>query len=505
MEMENVEVKLIVFDTNAWLDLYMIHPLALKEIIMKFEKEKELFWIPEQVYWEFCKHSKLKRESALNVIKSVSSNAREKAAQTNDQIKKELMHLKNNVILSDEKIINDIEKKFNEIRELIKRELDALNCEYQKGMGIITEEKDIIYKLVNEIYKINPPYVLTEVQRIKLYEEGELRVKYNIPPGLTDLDKDDLNENVVYRRRYGDFLIWKDVLRKTEELVQTIKIDDTLNIIFVENEKKVDWWISRGKPTIAPILKEEFEYVANGKAKIEMMSFTAFLTEHCNLFGIENTTVRALVEKNKYKENVISEINNTSHEILERVLVEYYTPVARYEKLFNTKSYLGGVFESVKDFSIDIKEIENVRLDEDELGLRLGAKIEFEYSGELTECIGNGRSETEIVKDTYNIVLMTELSIDYSQGYDSNHYDVGKVYTQGFQKVKRHNLNSLRNKVFERDEYTCQICGKTIHQGAVLCIDHIIPKILGGKSKLNNLQTLCVQCNSIKGNSNRDQ
>ena len=494
-------MKLIVFDTNAWLDLYMIHPLALKEIIMKFEKEKELFWIPEQVYWEFCNHSRQKRENALNVIKSVSSNAREKVSHTNDQIKKELAHLKNNVILSDDKIINDIETKFNEIRELIKRELEILNCEYQKRMGIITEEQDIIHKLVNAVYKTNPPYILTEVQRVKLYEEGELRIKYNIPPGLTDINKEDTNENVIYRRRYGDFLIWKDVLRKTEELVQTINADDILSIIFVENEKKGDWWIRKEKPIIAPILKEEFDFIAKGKAKIEMMDFSAFLAKYCNLFRIDNITVKSLIEKNKYKENVISEINNTSKEILERALVEYFTPVERCEKLFNTKSYLGGTFESVKDFSVAIKEITDVRLDEDDLGLRLGAKIEFEYSGKLSEYIDNTHNETGIVKDTYNIVLITELSIDYSQGYNSNHYDIGKIYAQGFQAVKRLRLNSLRNKVFERDEYTCQICGKTRAEGAILCIDYIVPRVLGGTSELTNLQTLCVECNTVKGTS----
>ena len=175
--------------------------------------------------------------------------------------------------------------------------------------------------------------------------------------------------------------------------------------------------------------------------------------------------------------------------------------IERHKKLFDTKSYLGGVFESVKDFSIEIKEIENVRLDEDDLGLRLGAKIEFEYSGKLTECIDNDHNETGIVKNTYNIVLITELSIDYSQGYDSCHYDIGKIYTQGFQIVKGRNLNSLRNKIFKRDEYTCQICGKTIDEGAVLCIDHIVPRSLGGTSDLTNLQTLCVECNVIKGTS----
>lgn len=500
-------MKIVIFDTNAWLDLYMIHPLALKEIILKFKKRKELFWIPEQVYWEFSNHSKQKRECALDAIKIVSASAREKTAQTSDQIKKDLVHLKNNVILSDERIINEIEKKFDEIRRQIKHELEALNNEYQKGMGIITEEQDIIYKFINEVYKANPPYHLTEVQRMDLYEEGELRIKYNIPPGLTDIDKEDSNENVIYRRRYGDFLIWKDVLRKTEELTRNLKDEEVLSVIFVENEKKGDWWISRGKPTIAPVLREEFELVANGKAEIEMVNFTDFLTKCCNEFEIGTTTVKSLVEKNKYKEKVISEIDDTAKEILERVLLKYYLSPTKYEKLFNNKSYLGGSFSSVKDFKLEIKEIENVRIDEDGQGLCLSAKIKFEYSGEVTECISNEHNETETVKDLCSVILRVELSIDYSQGYDTNHYDIGKVYVQGFQGIKvfqgikRHLVKKLRDKVFERDEYTCRMCGKSILQGAMLCVDSIIPMSLGGTNDLNNLQTLCLQCNQRKRNS----
>ena len=493
-------VKIVIFDTNAWLDLYMIHPLALKEIILKFSDRKELFWIPEQVYWEFDNHAKQKRESALNVIKSVSANARERTVLTKDQIIKELMYLKNNVILSDERILTDIKKKFDEIRAQIKCELDALNDEYQKGMGIITGEEDIVYRLVSDIYRDNPPYLLTEVQRIKLYEEGELRIKYNIPPGLTDMDKEDSNETVVFRRRYGDFLIWRDVLRKTGELVQTLKEEDTLRVIFVENEKKGDWWISRGKPTIAPVLKEEFESVANGRAEIEMINFTDFLTKHCSEFRIETATVSSLVEKNRYKENVISEVNDAAKEILEKELLEYYASATQHEKLFKYKSYLGGVFCSVKDFKIDVRELENIRLDEEDQGLRLVARIEFEYSGVLTEGISNERSQTASVKDTYSVIMSIEISIDYSQGYDINHYDVGNVYIQGLHKTKRINLSALKKNVFERDAYICQMCGKSIYQGTGLCIDHIIPLSLGGTNELNNLQTLCVRCNAMKGN-----
>lgn len=490
-------MKLVIFDTNAWLDLYMIHPLALKEIVSKFEQKKMLFWIPEQVYWEFNKHSTQKRECALNVIKNASSDARERISQANDQIKKTLTSLKNSAILSDDKIIFDIEAQFGEIKEKIKNELDTLNTEYQKSMDIISEGQDVIYRLVNEIYKANPPYMLTEVQRIKLYEEGELRIKYGIPPGLTDNDKDDSNDNVVYRRRYGDFLIWKDVLRKTSELIQNLKDNETLSVVFVENEKKGDWWINRGERTISPILKEEFEFVAKGKANIEMLSFTDYLTTQCNDFGIETTTVKSLVEKSKYKESIIVDINNNAEELLKKALIEYYLPSAKYEKMFNERSYLGGSFRSVKDFKIDIKEIKNTTLEEDSRGLCLIANITFDYSGELTESIDREHYETEIVNDTYNAVVIVEISIDYSHGYDSKNYDIGKVYLQGFKTNKRRTRVS-KLKVFERDAYTCQMCGKSIYQGAMLNVDHIIPLSCGGTDDLDNMQTLCVECHSIK-------
>ena len=491
---------LVIFDTNALLDLYMIHPLALEEIISKFEKEKAMFWLPEQVYWEFNNHSKKKRECALNVIKNASTSARDKIAQTSDQIKKELLYLKNNAILADEKIISEIEEKLNEIRYQIKDELEALNTEYKKRMGIISESQDVIDMFVNQIHKANPPYLLTEVQRIELYEEGELRSKYNIPPGLTDIDKEDSNKAVIYRRRYGDFLIWKDVLRKTTELVHTLKDEDKLCVIFVENEKKGDWWIKRGEPTIAPELKEEFDSIAKGKAEFEMMNFTDFLTKYCNKFRIGTTTVESLVAKNKYKENVICDILSNAEEILKKELLEYYSSSTKYEHLFNSKSYFGGVFNSVKECKLDVKKVENISIEEDEV-LRLFARIEFDSSGEVTEYINSKQTETGVVRNTHTVVMKVELSIDYSQGYDNSHYDTGKVYIQGFQKLKGHNIKALKNQVFERDSYTCQMCGKSIYEGALLCIDHIVPWSLGGTNDLDNLQTLCVECNNIKENS----
>ena len=62
-------------------------------------------------------------------------------------------------------------------------------------------------------------------------------------------------------------------------------------------------------------------------------------------------------------------------------------------------------------------------------------------------------------------------------------------------KIKQPIPPDIRWAVWERDNYTCQICGKRKH----LSIDHIYPESKGGTLEISNLQTLCQSCNSRKG------
>lgn len=57
---------------------------------------------------------------------------------------------------------------------------------------------------------------------------------------------------------------------------------------------------------------------------------------------------------------------------------------------------------------------------------------------------------------------------------------------------------SLRYDVLKRDNFTCQICGRTISDGAKLEVDHRVPVAKGGKSTMDNLWTLCFECNRGK-------
>jgi len=54
----------------------------------------------------------------------------------------------------------------------------------------------------------------------------------------------------------------------------------------------------------------------------------------------------------------------------------------------------------------------------------------------------------------------------------------------------------LRAQVFERDSYVCLRCGcSDLHR---LRADHVFPESKGGLATLENLQTLCMSCNTWK-------
>ena len=59
---------------------------------------------------------------------------------------------------------------------------------------------------------------------------------------------------------------------------------------------------------------------------------------------------------------------------------------------------------------------------------------------------------------------------------------------------------SLRYDILKRDNFCCQLCGRSTRKhGVELEVDHIIPVSKGGKTEWGNLRTLCKDCNRGKG------
>ncbi|HYW07940.1 MAG TPA: HNH endonuclease signature motif containing protein [Longimicrobium sp.] len=60
--------------------------------------------------------------------------------------------------------------------------------------------------------------------------------------------------------------------------------------------------------------------------------------------------------------------------------------------------------------------------------------------------------------------------------------------------------NSLRERIFARDEYRCVYCGELFAPEA-LSLDHVQPRMRGGDNSEGNLVTACKADNTRKGSA----
>lgn len=102
----------------------------------------------------------------------------------------------------------------------------------------------------------------------------------------------------------------------------------------------------------------------------------------------------------------------------------------------------------------------------------------------------------------YELEIMPSYKImnDFYRSYDQEINDQSLPDRVKVQNGSRNIPLSLRFKVLERDNGRCKLCGKNPMDGVKLHVDHVVPYSLGGLTVLENLQTLCMDCNLGKGN-----
>jgi 5-methylcytosine-specific restriction endonuclease McrA len=66
-----------------------------------------------------------------------------------------------------------------------------------------------------------------------------------------------------------------------------------------------------------------------------------------------------------------------------------------------------------------------------------------------------------------------------------------------FDRFPRKDVKFTRHNVFERDEYTCQYCGRRPERNGIN-LDHVVPRAHGGKTTWHNVVCSCIACNSRK-------
>jgi hypothetical protein len=73
-----------------------------------------------------------------------------------------------------------------------------------------------------------------------------------------------------------------------------------------------------------------------------------------------------------------------------------------------------------------------------------------------------------------------------------NPIPVGIDYQQG----ERYQTETLRNAVFARDDHTCQVCGRSFQENAILHVHHVGYLKHDHSNRMGNLLTVCEQCHT---------
>lgn len=109
----------------------------------------------------------------------------------------------------------------------------------------------------------------------------------------------------------------------------------------------------------------------------------------------------------------------------------------------------------------------------------------------------NFENETNLYNPISEIEYNDTFATNVSQSTSSD--DFRQVIIR---KTSRNINLRLRFKVLNRDNFTCVMCGASPAKNlnVELHIDHIIPWSKNGETVLNNLQTLCANCNLGKSN-----
>ncbi len=162
-----------------------------------------------------------------------------------------------------------------------------------------------------------------------------------------------------------------------------------------------------------------------------------------------------------------------------------------------TKDKLGNFDVSIEDLDEEkLRNIESIVFND------LIEKANTDFYAEVHLYLTRGRMHRVIdeKKESFDLneIIDSLKSIDSSKVIDERRFYSGEVWNS-IERVERAKVsNELRQEIFERDGYTCVICGSTEKES--LEIDHIKPISKGGKTEPGNLQTLCHDCNVRKGN-----
>lgn len=231
---------LFVFDANILLNFYRYSDTTRREFLQILEKIKARVWLPHRAAEEYL-------NNRLSVIDQ-QERSYDDTMKSISALKSDLDNARQHPFVNQE-IMTQVDSVFKSLCE-----------ELSKNKGIHTKRisSDEIKESISLLFEnsVGQPYDKERLEQLII--DGEERYKQKIPPGFKDGSKSGDSDVFSEKcRKYGDLIVWNQVIDKSIETGQ--------GIVLVIDDKKEDWWEKFKGKTVGPRpeLVKEFKDRAN--------------------------------------------------------------------------------------------------------------------------------------------------------------------------------------------------------------------------------------------------
>lgn len=369
---EKESTKIIV-DTSVFLDLARYSSNTSKIILYIFNIYREFFWIPNQVLKEYEKNREKVFGDAKKRYKNVENKLERILKETNSKINSSLINSYRYHYIKNEGFLNKINEELSEVKtKIVKSYKDNIGDDYEENINTLKDiEKDL--KDFVEILK-NDGQVGDKIDTKRILEiinEGELRYKYNIPPGYKDNKKEGID-------KFGDLFIWKEILN-----LPTI-MREINEFIFLTSDEKEDWWDKEKK--VKEFLFDEFKDI-NPNVNISFMSLKMFIEKLNIIQNYECKDSNPNDSKSFITSNIstldkldlIVDLNRDDDEYINRICENVSNEITC--KIENDSSiYIDLESDYIDDVVVEncyFNKIKDVYLDKDDMNYYISYELEY--------------------------------------------------------------------------------------------------------------------------------
>ncbi|MCK4619810.1 MAG: DUF4935 domain-containing protein, partial [Desulfobacterales bacterium] len=243
---------LFVFDANILLNLYRYSDTTRREFLRIIERIKVRVWLPHRSAEEYL-------NNRLSVIDQ-QERSYDDTIKSINTLKSDLDNARQHPFVS-QAVMAQVDEVFNSLCE-----------ELLKNKAVHTKRisNDEIKESISQLFenRVGQPYDKEKLEQ--LIVEGEERYKQKIPPGFKDGSKSGDSEVFSEKcRKYGDLIVWNQVLDKSIEASQ--------GVVLITDDKKEDWWEKFKGKTIGPRPELVKEFKDKAKYTFHMYQADRFL------------------------------------------------------------------------------------------------------------------------------------------------------------------------------------------------------------------------------------